>query len=101
MSTKEPFVPGNTSIRKAELREGYFCTTHNDYVKPIIVRVGDSNYPACEICFLNDLQEAGGKLGDPIDTGIETGEEQFDDELVGETEMDDEDPRTEELCSGE
>jgi len=76
--------------------DGYYCSEHEAYIKPLIVRVGDYNYPACEDCFLEDLKKSDGKLGDPIDTGIEVEE----DELVGEATLEPEDDITEEIVAG-
>jgi hypothetical protein len=94
---EDPFVPGNKDVSTARLNTGYFCAKCRKYIKPIIIRIGDKHYPSCEDCFLNDLTSSGKKLGDPLDTGIEVEE----DELVGESELEPEDPKTEECCTGE
>lgn len=92
--TNDPFVPGNTSVKVALLGGGtFFCHVHEAYIKPLIIRVGAYNYPACEDCFLDDLKEAGGHLGDPI-------EPEAADELGGEAELEQEDEVTGELITG-
>lgn len=97
-SSEEVFVPGNNSIKNAHMKDGgYYCHEHEAYVNPLIVRVGEANYPACEDCFMNDLVAAGKQLGDPVDTGIEVEE----DELVGETELEQEDETTERVTTGD
>lgn len=93
--SNETFVPGNSTIKKAEVGEGYYCRECKEYVIPFFIRVGKDTFPACQDCFLNELSEAGGKLGDPVE--YEPPEEI---ELVGEADIEETDDITEQLITG-
>lgn len=95
-ANEDPFVPGNDNVQVARIGSGYYCKECEAYIKPLIVRVGNFNYPACENCFLNDLKANNKTLGDPIDTGTEVDENE---EMVGELDLEDE--TTEKVTTGE